>query len=229
MESGRSQEILSVSAVSLTDAQGFETILEDISFSVNRGDRLGIMGPSGAGKTSLLRLLNRLSEPTQGVIHFEDKPFSQIPVLSLRRQIVLVPQEPKLLGMTVKDSLIYPLQLQQLKTGEIESRREYYCQLLKIPDEWLERNELQLSLGQRQLVTITRGLMMQPKVLLLDEPTSALDADKSDHLMSVLIDLSQTQDLTILMVNHQQRIIDQFASQVLSLLEGKLASIKNQR
>lgn len=218
MESGRSQEILNVSAVSLTDAQGFETILEDISFTVNRGDRLGIMGPSGAGKTSLLRLLNRLSEPTQGTISFEGKPLSQIPVLSLRRQIVLVPQEPKLLGMTVKDSLIYPLQLQQLKAGEIENRREYYCQLLKIPDEWLERNELQLSLGQRQLVTIARGLMMQPKILLLDEPTSALDADKSDHLMAVLVELSQTQELTILMVNHQQRIIDQFAYQVLVVI-----------
>lgn len=223
MESGRSREILKVSAVSLTDAQGFETILENISFIVNRGDRIGIMGRSGAGKTSLLRLLNRLSEPTQGTIYFEDQPFFQIPVLSLRRQIVLVPQEPKLLGMMVKDALIYPLQLQQLKASEVETRREYYCQLLKIPDEWLERNELQLSLGQRQLVTIARGLMMQPKILLLDEPTSALDADKSDHLMNVLVELSQTQDLTILMVNHQQRIIDQFASQVLSLFEGKLA------
>ncbi len=223
MNSGRSQEILSVSAVSLTDAHGFETILEDISFTVNRGDRVGIMGPSGAGKSSLLRLLNRLSEPTQGTIDFEGQPLSQIPVLSLRRQIVLVPQEPKLLGMTVKDALKYPLQLQQLKAGEIESRREYYCQLLKIPDEWLERNELQLSLGQRQLVTIARGLMMQPKILLLDEPTSALDADKSDHLMSVLIELSQTQDLTILMVNHQQRLVEQFTKTTLLIESGKLA------
>jgi D-methionine transport system ATP-binding protein len=63
---------------------------------------------------------------------------------------------------------------------------------------------------------------MQPKILLLDEPTSALDADKSDHLINVLIELSETQGLTIIMVNHQQRLIDQFSSQVLSLSQGQL-------
>lgn len=222
MESIKSQEILKLSEVGLTDENGFETILGNISFVVNQGDRLGIMGPSGAGKTSLLRLLNRLAEPSQGAINFEDQPFAEIPVLSLRRQIVLVPQEPKLLGMTVKNALVYPLQLQQIKIGEIQSRIDRYCQKLGIPDEWLARNELQLSLGQRQLVTIARGLIMQPKILLLDEPTSALDADKSDHLINVLIELSETQGLTIIMVNHQQRLIDQFSSQVLSLSQGQL-------
>jgi D-methionine transport system ATP-binding protein len=222
MESRKSQEILRLSGVGLTDRNGFETILENISFIVNQGDRLGIMGPSGAGKTSLLRLLNRLAEPSQGDIFFEGQAFSGIPVLNLRRQIVLVPQEPKLLGMTVKNSLAYPLELQQLKKNEIHSRINHYCQKLGIPNEWLERNELQLSVGQRQLVTIARGLIMQPKILLLDEPTSALDADKSDQLINVLIELSETQGLTIIMVNHQQRLIDQFSSQVLSLSQGQL-------
>jgi D-methionine transport system ATP-binding protein len=222
MESIKSEEILKLSGVGLTDRNGFEKILENISFVVNQGDRVGIMGPSGAGKTSLLRLLNRLAEPSQGVIHFENQPFAEIPVLSLRRQIVLVPQEPKLLGMTVKNSLAYPLELQQLKKNEIHSRIDHYCQKLGIPNEWLERNELQLSVGQRQLVTIARGLIMQPKILLLDEPTSALDADKSEQLINVLIELSETQGLTIIMVNHQQRLIDQFSSQVLSLSQGQL-------
>jgi len=222
MESIKSEEILKLSGVGLTDRNGFEKILENISFAFNQGDRVGIMGPSGAGKTSLLRLLNRLAEPSQGEIFFEGQAFSKIPVLNLRRQIVLVPQEPKLLGMTVKNSLAYPLELQQLKKNEIQSRIDQYCQKLGIPDEWLERNELQLSVGQRQLVTIARGLIMQPKILLLDEPTSALDADKSDHLINILIELSETQNLTIIMVNHQQRLIDQFTTQVLSLAQGQL-------
>jgi D-methionine transport system ATP-binding protein len=222
MESIKSQKILTLSEVGLTDGNGFETILENISFVVNQGDRVGIMGSSGAGKTSLLRLVNRLAEPSQGEIFFEGQAFSKIPVLSLRRQIVLVPQEPKLLGMAVKNSLAYPLELQQLKKNEIQSRIDHYCQKLGIPNEWLERNELQLSVGQRQLVTIARGLIMQPKILLLDEPTSALDADKSDQVINTLIGLSETQGLTIIMVNHQQRLIDQFTTQVLSLAQGQL-------
>lgn len=222
MESRTSQEILRLSGVGLTDRNGFEKILENISFAINQGDRVGIMGPSGAGKTSLLRLLNRLAEPSQGEIFFEGQAFSKIPVLSLRRQIVLVPQEPKLLGMTVQNALAYPLELQQLKNNEIQSRIDQYCQKLGIPNEWLERNELQLSVGQRQLVTIARGLIMQPKILLLDEPTSALDADKSHQVINILIELSETQGLTIIMVNHQQRLIDQFTSQVLSLSQGQL-------
>ena len=140
MESIKSQEILKLSEVGLTDGNGFETILENISFNLNQGDRVGIMGPSGAGKTSLLRLLNRLAEPSQGDIFFEGQAFSGIPVLNLRRQIVLVPQEPKLLVMTVQNALAYPLELQQLKKNEIQSRIDHYCQKLGIPNEWLERN-----------------------------------------------------------------------------------------
>jgi D-methionine transport system ATP-binding protein len=124
--------------------------------------------------------------------------------------------------MTVQNALAYPLELQLLKNSEIQSRIDYYCQKLGVPNEWLDRNELQLSVGQRQLVTIARGLIMQPKILLLDEPTSALDADKSDQVINTLIELSETQGLTIIMVNHQQRLIDQFTSQVLSLSQGQL-------
>jgi D-methionine transport system ATP-binding protein len=73
---------------------------------------------------------------------------------------------------------------------------------------------------------IARGLIIQPKILLLDEPTSALDAEKSDQLVNILIELNETQDLTIIMVNHQQRLIAHFTSQVLSLSQGKLIQPK---
>ena len=75
MESIKSQEILKLSEVGLTDRNGFETILDNISFNLNQGDRVGIMGPSGAGKTSLLRLINRLVEPSQGNIFLKVKLF----------------------------------------------------------------------------------------------------------------------------------------------------------
>jgi D-methionine transport system ATP-binding protein len=192
--------------------------LQAISVQIKPRDRAIILGPSGSGKTSLLRLFNRLSEPTTGILFFKGTPYNKIPVLSLRKQIVLVPQEPKLLGMTVKEALAYPLTLQQLSQPEINTRITTYCEQLQIPESWFDKNELQLSLGQRQLVTIARGLIMQPEVLLLDEPTSALDIG----IATKVIEFLKTQEITILMVNHQLDIAEQFSDRVLFLKQGKL-------
>jgi len=103
--------MLELAQVSLKTAISSELLLDRISFQVQLGDFLGIVGPSGAGKTTLLRLLNRLIDPTSGQIYFRSQPLQKIPVITLRRNVVLVPQEPKLLGMTVENALAYPLQL----------------------------------------------------------------------------------------------------------------------
>ena len=219
---GSIEPLLQLSDVGLSDPLGRHQLLERISFTVNKGDRYCIIGPSGSGKTTLLRLINRLQDPTTGSILFQSQPLKQFPVIDLRRQIVLVPQEPKLLGMTVQDALVYPLRLQKLPSTEINQRREYWRSQLSIPDDWLERNELQLSLGQRQLISIVRGLMMQPKLLLLDEPTSALDRDKALQLIKVLKTITQEAKTTIIMVNHQLELVEQFRKQVLKLNKGKL-------
>lgn len=220
-----STPLLRFSEVILTDSRGQNQLLTDISFQVNRGDRLAIVGASGAGKTTLLRLINRLQDPTSGFIEWDAQPLYNLPVIKLRQQIVLVPQEPKLLGMTVEETLAYPLVLQQLSKPEIEQRIEEWRSQLSIPDDWLSRNELQLSLGQRQVVSIARGLVMKPQLLLLDEPTSALDSDRAQQLMETLINLNQTDKTTIIMVNHQQALVKDFAQRVLRLQGGQIQSI----
>ncbi|NEP13868.1 MAG: ATP-binding cassette domain-containing protein [Symploca sp. SIO2C1] len=197
-------------------------ILTDISFEVFPGDRICLIGPSGAGKTSLLRLLNRLSEPTKGEVYLENQDIRAIPVLELRRQVMLVPQEPKLLGMTVREALAYPLLLQHLPKPTITERIKTYREQLHIPAEWLERTELQLSLGQRQLVAIARALIAQPKILLLDEPTSALDAGIASHLLCLLTELALKDKMTIMMVNHQLDIAQIFCTRVLYLQNSQL-------
>lgn len=181
-----------------------------------------MIGPSGAGKTSLLRLLNRLSEPTSGSIYLENQDYRQIPAIQLRRQVMLVPQEPKLLGMTVQQALAYPLTLQKLPPSQIQERLETYREQLHIPAEWLERTELELSVGQRQLVAIARALVIQPKILLLDEPTSALDAGIASHVLGVLADIAQKSEMAVLMVNHQLDMAQLFCTRVLYLQAGQL-------
>lgn len=196
-------------------------LLENISFQVNQGDRIAIVGPSGAGKTTLLRLLNRLSSPTSGSIYLENREYRQIGAIELRRQITLILQESKLLGMSVREALAYPLKLRGVNSSNIAERISGAIAQLRIPEEWLTRTELQLSVGQKQLVAIARAIILQPKILLLDEPTSALDAGKAHHLVQVLTELTNSQT-TILMVNHQLEIAQEFATRVLYLQQGKL-------
>jgi D-methionine transport system ATP-binding protein len=152
-----SSPIMQVKEVSLAASIGSAYLLQDISFQVNRGDRSVIIGPSGAGKTSLLRLLNRLSTPTIGSIELEARSINEIPVIGLRRQVVLLPQEAKLLGMRVEEALAYPLVLQQLPKKQINQRVETWRTALGISEKWLEQHKLQLSLGQRQLVAIAQN------------------------------------------------------------------------
>ena len=213
---------LRVDQVSLAASLGSQSLLSNISFVGFKGDRICLIGPSGAGKSSLLRLLNRLSEPTSGAIYLENQDIRKIPVIQLRRQVMLVPQEPKLLGMTIREAIAYPLLLQQLPKRQIEERLETNRELLHLPAEWLERTELQLSVGQRQLVAITRALMIQPQILLLDEPTSALDAGIASHVLKVLSDLAIKNNMTVLMVNHQLDMAQRFCQRVLYLQQGQL-------
>ena len=208
--------------VNLTASVGAHYLLQNISFEIFQGDRIVLVGPSGAGKTSLLRLLNRLIEPTQGAIYLDNQEIRQIPVIQLRRQIVLVPQESKLLGMTVEAALTYPLTLQNLPRTTITQRLQYWLEQLNIPSEWLDRSELQLSVGQRQIVAIARALMLQPKIMLLDEPTSALDAGRAAHVLKVLTELAESGQTTLLMVNHQLDLAQQFCTRLLYLQQGRL-------
>ena len=216
--------ILRLEQVNLQASLGSSYLLQDISFNIPPGAKVAVVGASGAGKTSLLRLLNRLVSPSQGEIYLNGLPVKQLGIIQLRRLIVLVPQEPKLLGMKVADALSYPLQLQKLPELEIRQRLDTWTNLLRIPTQWLDRTELQLSLGQRQLIAIARALVMQPQILLLDEPTSALDIGTANHLLRVLEELNQSQNLTIIMVNHQLGLIKNFGDRFLYLNAGKLES-----
>lgn len=213
---------LRLEQVDLSVSVGSHYLLKDISLEVFKGDRIAIVGPSGAGKTSLLRLLNRLSEPTAGSIYLENQEYRQIPVLQLRQQVTLVLQESKLLGMTVREALAYPLVLRGLPQPQIQQRLSHWTEQLQIPEDWLGRTEMQLSVGQRQLVAIARALVIQPKILILDEPTSALDAGRSSHLIQVLAQMALSRQTTILMANHQLELAQLFCTRVVHLQRGQL-------
>lgn len=205
--------------MSLVTGVSTHYLLRNLSFSVSPGDRIALIGASGAGKTSLLRLLNRLAEPTAGTIYFNGQAAREIPVVKLRQQVMLVPQEPKLLGMSVRTALAYPLVLREVSPSMVEQRVAYWSEQLQIPGDWLERDELRLSLGERQRVAIARALVAEPQILLLDEPTSALDVGHAEAVFQVLDHHPQ---ITVITATHQLDLARQFCTRMLYLNRGEL-------
>jgi D-methionine transport system ATP-binding protein len=193
-------------------------LLREISLTVQAGDRVGLIGIAGAGKTSLLRLLNRLNEPTSGSIAFQGQDIRNANIYELRRQVVLVAQEAKLLGMTVEQAIAYPLKLAQLPPEQIQLRLQDWLDRSQLPVDWLPRQDFQLSVGQRQWVSLLRGLIMQSPVLLLDEPTTGLDGDRANQLFEVLKSTQQT----VIMVSHQHDLIKQYCDRVVCLHRGEI-------
>ncbi|MEM9264810.1 MAG: ATP-binding cassette domain-containing protein [Cyanobacteria bacterium P01_F01_bin.13] len=212
--------ILEFTDVSLQASVGIGLLLDRISFAISPQIRLAIVGPSGAGKTSLLRLMNRLSEPDSGQIWYRQQPLTHYPVVTLRRQIGLVMQDSKLLGQSVEDTLCYPIRLQGV--GAVKARRKLqpWLERLKIPQDWLGRQAVELSVGQRQRVAIARTLATEPDILLLDEPTAAQDMGYAQHLLTYLASSGNVS--TVVMVNHQLELIADWATHVLHLHQGKL-------
>ncbi|PYN25754.1 MAG: choline transporter, partial [Candidatus Rokuibacteriota bacterium] len=148
-------------------------ILKDVSFTVERGHALTLVGPSGSGKSSLLRCLNRLEEPTAGTVHFDGRDIRALDPRRLRRGAALVMQTPVVFEGTVRDNLrVRPADVD----GDLsEARLGQALADVGLEGELLERDAVTLSGGEKQRVTIARALLGDPRALLLDEPTSALD------------------------------------------------------
>ncbi|MGB3300122.1 MAG: ABC transporter ATP-binding protein [Phormidesmis sp.] len=208
--------------VTLRAAAGIVNILKDISFTVETGDFVALVGPSGAGKSSLLRLMNRLAEASAGTIWLDGQDIRHVPVVALRQQVALVNQESRLLGMTVEETLGYPLRLRGRSREAIHTSVSQWCDRLKIPADWMSRTTVNLSLGQRQRVAIARTLISEPRILLLDEPTSSQDIGYSEFLLTRLSTWATEGKLTIIMANHQIELAASYANRLLHLKNGQL-------
>lgn len=221
--------VLTFDQVTMQATAGVVKILKALTFAVEPSDFIALVGPSGSGKTSALRLMNRLAEVSCGCISLEGKDIRELPVVSLRRQVMLVNQESRLLGMSVKAALGYPLRLQKQPESKISQAVDEWTERLKIPSDWMVRNAVELSLGQRQRVAITRALISQPQILLLDEPTSAQDVGYSEFLLATLSDWVSVSEKrrAIVMANHQIELLANHASRLLHIQSGRLVADKS--
>jgi D-methionine transport system ATP-binding protein len=214
--------LLQLDRLNYTPPNFTRSLLTDISFNLAAGECITLTGITGAGKSTLLRLLNRLSEPTSGQILFNGADYRSIHPVTLRKQIVLVSQEPKLLGMKVREALAYPLQLQSLGAEEIKQRIVTIAEQFEIPTDWSDRLESQLSVGQKQLISIARGLITRPQILLLDEPIANLDFSTAEKVLKYITELARSQQMGLIIVNHQLELAAQISDRLLYLQDGKL-------
>lgn len=198
--------------------------LKSIDLHITKGELVYITGNSGAGKTSLLRLLYGDLAPARGVVKLEKKNLGHLKsknIAYLRRDIGIVFQDFKLLeDMTVFENLMIPLEIFYLPKKLIEER--IYA-LLKQLDIFTHRDFAvkKLSGGEKQRVALARALINEPYVVLADEPTGNLDAKNADNVMDILLHKTK-KGTTTLIATHDQRILKEYPGRIIYLEHGKI-------
>jgi len=198
--------------------------LSNVSFGVQEGEYVAIMGESGSGKTTLLNILASLDKPTSGEVLLNQKDVTTIKEKDLstfrRDNLGFVFQDFNLLdNFNIKDNIFLPLVLSQKKYPEMEKRLKPIVTQLKIEDI-LHKFPYEISGGQKQRVAVARALITDPKIVLADEPTGALDSKATDKLLSLFQDINDSGQ-TILMVTHSIKAASH-ASRVLFIKDGEV-------
>lgn len=198
-------------------------ILAGIDLEVMAGALTVIVGPSGGGKSTLVRLLNRLEDPSSGRILLDDFPLDSIPVLQLRRRVGLMLQSPWMAPGSVLENLQLPFRLRgETPPAADEERLLRVFTRCGLAVDLLPREARTLSLGQQQRLSLARTLLPGPSLLVLDEPTSALDRPTGDRLADTLRKICREEQLTVLMVTHDLRLAGRVADRLAYLEAGRI-------
>jgi putative ABC transport system ATP-binding protein len=201
---------------------GETAIVDDISLTVNRGELLGVVGASGSGKSSFLRLLNRLDEPTSGTVFLESRDYRDIPPRALRQRVGMVTQRPFLFPGDVASNLRFgPAQ-----RGEHMPDTEIAGLLERVGlSGFAGRNVANLSGGEQQRVSLARALANRPEVLLLDEPTSALDEQAKVGIEELIANFVRDGGFTFVMVTHDREQARRLCHRVALIEHGRLVQL----
>ena len=212
---------------SVSYAAGGSQIINDLTFEVRRGEVLVLLGESGCGKTTTLKLINRLLEPTLGEVLVDGRSTTQWDPIELRRRIGYVLQDGGLFPhMTVRDNASIVLTITDVPPAGARSRADQMLELVGLdPAKFGDRFPHELSGGQRQRVGVARALASDPELLLLDEPFGALDALTRTRLQREFAELVPKLNKTAVFVTHDLHEAMLLASRIALIDKGRIAVI----
>ena len=208
----------------LSKSFGSHLVLDDISESIQEGEKVVIIGPSGSGKSTFLRCLNLLEEPTKGTITFDGTEITdpKVDIDKIRQQMGMVFQHFNLFpNMTIRRNItLAPVRTKLMSQAEANDTASTLLKRVGLEDK-ADAYPAQLSGGQKQRIAIVRALAMRPKVMLFDEPTSALDPEMVGEVLDVMKELAQ-EGMTMVVVTHEMGFAREVGSRVLFMDGGHI-------
>ena len=199
--------------------------VNDVSFTLKKGETLGIVGESGSGKSTIAKLLTRLTDITEGTLKFEGKDItkaSDTEINQLRQRMGMVFQHFNLFPhLTIQKNItLAPVKLGLMTQNEANHRAEELLETVGLPDK-ADAYPAMLSGGQKQRIAIARSLAMNPDVMLFDEPTSALDPEMVGEVLALMKELA-AEGMTMVVVTHEMGFAREVASRVLFINDGTI-------
>lgn len=208
----------------LTKRFGKNLVLDDISETIEQGEKVVIIGPSGSGKSTFLRCMNLLETPTSGTISFEGTVINdrKTDINAIRRQMGMVFQHFNLFpNMTIRKNItLAPVKTKLMSQEEADAEAEKLLDRVGLKDR-ADSYPIQLSGGQKQRIAIVRALAMEPEVMLFDEPTSALDPEMVGEVLDLMRDLAG-EGMTMAVVTHEMGFAREVASRVIFMDGGAI-------
>lgn len=219
----------------LTKRYGAATVVSGVSFSIHRGEILGLVGESGSGKSTVARMLLRLVEPTSGSVRFEGADLwhaRRAELKALRRRIGVVFQDPFAAldpRMKVREILREPFAIHEprMSRAAVDERLAELLRQVQMDTSALDRYPHQFSGGQRQRINIARALALRPEFLVLDEPVSALDVSVGAEVINLLRNLQRSMGLACLFISHSMPLVRYLCDRVAVMRRGELVEIGN--